>query len=206
MPECDVLIIGGDIAPDRPGNYRAQDRAEWQIHWLDTEFRQWLHDQSATEIIGIAGNHDFGFELTKDADSDQLRDLPWTYLLDSGTEIDGVKFWGTPWVPNLLSWAFYGDAVKLEQTYGSIPKDTDIVISHGPPETLLDFTNHKGGGHVGAPQALDMLDRVRPKALICGHIHEGFGKTRFLDTDVYNVAYVDEHYVPSHTTVVIDGF
>lgn len=218
MPECDILIIAGDVCPDRPGNYLAQDRALWQLQWLDTNFRAWLEVQreSIDFIVGIAGNHDFGFEYLMDSkNSGHVEEgtdpLPWTYLRDSGTEIrtgpdSTVKLWGLPWVPNLMSWAFYGDSEKLRQVYEAVPEDTDIVISHGPPKGFRDWTDNKGGGHVGAKQALPMLERVQPQALICGHIHEAFGKEIRIKTPIYNVAYVDEFYIPRYTTVVIDEF
>ena len=28
------------------------------------------------------------------------------YLEDSGVEIDGVRFWGSPWTPTFMDWAF----------------------------------------------------------------------------------------------------
>lgn len=205
MPECDILIIAGDVCPMEDHD------VGYQLNWLDRSFRAWLEAQPAKHIIGIAGNHDFAFEYLNDAKQAGIKEkaleLPWTYLLDSGTEIEGIKFWGLPWVPNLRGWAFYGDDIQLETSYQSVPKDTDVVISHGPPKGLLDFTNHKGGGHVGSEQALSMLDRVNPKAFVCGHIHEGFGKdVTEAGTDVYNVAYVDEAYIPRYATVVLDGF
>lgn len=202
IPECDVLIIAGDICPDRPGNYRADDKSEFQLGWLDASFTPWLEVQPAKHIVGIAGNHDFALEFYWE----YAHRLPWTYLIDSGTEIDGIKFWGLPWVPNLQSWAFYGNDIQLETVYQSVPEGTDVVISHGPPMTFLDWTDHRSGGHVGAIQAVNMIERVQPKAYVCGHIHEGFGKDHLGNTDIYNVAYVDEHYIPRYTTVVLDGF
>lgn len=62
----------------------------------------------------IAGNHDLTFDVAnyqslwqrfghcKQFDSQQLRDLiatatGVTYLEDSGTVINGLKIWGSPW-------------------------------------------------------------------------------------------------------------
>jgi len=189
-PECDVFIIAGDVCPmDDHGPAR-------QLDYLDKEFREFLERIPAKHIIGIAGNHDFAFEHQPSA-VDKL-DLPWTYLRDSSVTIDGVKFYGLPWVPNLIHWAFYATKQQLDERYNAVPQDTDVVISHGPPYFIGDLSKI-GNINCGARQANNMMARVKPKAFICGHIHEGFGKYSYRGqhgskTDVYNVSFLDELY------------
>ena len=36
VPPCDVLVIAGDITP------ATNHDVDFQVHWLDTEFRRWL--------------------------------------------------------------------------------------------------------------------------------------------------------------------
>lgn len=196
-PESEVLLIAGDICPDFGF---PPDKASYasQLHWLDTSFRQWLTEQPTKHIIGIAGNHDFVFE---DRDAIEGLNLPWVYLQDSQHEHEGIKYYGLPWVPNLRSWAFYGNNSKLDDVYGDIPDDTDIIISHGPPSGILDRV---GIQYVGALQARSAIERISPKAFICGHIHEGFGHRTLGDTSIFNVSYVDEYYVPRDQFVFID--
>src|SRR5262245_10841711 len=124
MPECDLLLLGGDLTPLTNHN------PDYQAEWLDTTFRYWLRQQPARRIIGIAGNHDFVFEQMP-----QLvpRNLPWTYLQDSGTHWEGWKIWGTPWQPWFFDWAFNGDEYLLERKWSLVPDDTDILVVHGPP-------------------------------------------------------------------------
>jgi DNA repair exonuclease SbcCD nuclease subunit len=52
-PECDLLLIGGDICPDM--------LPEDQFRWLNQVFRTWLERVPARNIVGIAGNHDLTF-------------------------------------------------------------------------------------------------------------------------------------------------
>lgn len=197
-PECDIFIIAGDVCPmDDHGLDR-------QLKFLDRDFRVFLERIPAKNILGIAGNHDFVFEQWPDRVAEL--ELPWTYLQDSSVEIyqpllpdePGLKFYGLPWVPNLVNWAFYGTKQQLAERYEAIPKDTDIVISHGPPFFMGDLSK-MGGVNCGARQANDMMGRVKPKAFVCGHIHEGHGSYRYRgqhgsQTDVYNVSFLDEHY------------
>src|SRR4051794_28130253 len=85
VPTCDLLLIAGDITPV------VNHGEQFQRDWLDGEFRRWLQRQPARQIIGIAGNHDLIYEH---APEHVPRDLPWTYLQDSGTTFDGLNIWG----------------------------------------------------------------------------------------------------------------
>ena len=95
----------------------------------------------------------------------------------------------------------------MKERYDAVPMGTDIVLSHGPPYGYGDALNgalvYLGGEfkeeRVGSRAATDMLSRVHPGALVCGHIHEGFGSYRHTGpeghvTDIYLVSYVDEFY------------
>lgn len=186
VPACDILLLGGDICP------LAFDRNIKRCQaWLDNEFRAWLWSVPAKRIVAIAGNHDFAFEHDQ-----KIRDLnlPWIYLRDSGADIEGLKIWGLPWVPNLPGWAFYANTELLEAKYAQIPEGYDIVLSHGPPYGYGDQIAR--GPRVGAHPAVPMIERVKPKHFICGHIHEGYGAYRAHGTDIWNVSFVDEFYTP----------
>lgn len=191
IPPCDVLIVAGDVCP-------VVDHAlARQLTWLDGPFREWLLQVPAARIIGIAGNHDFVFE--KWPLEVLTLDLPWTYLQDTGTSFEGLRFWGTPWVPNLSRWAFHAMDHILDEKLALVPSDTDIVISHGPPHRYRDLTVPRFGGvNAGFPGANDMLNRVKPHAFVCGHIHEAYGVAHHRNgvTDIFNVSRMTENYEP----------
>lgn len=197
IPECDLLLIGGDVCP------MYDHHVDVQLQWLDSYFRLWLKNVPARHIIGIAGNHDFVFEQ-RSASVDALR-LPWEYLEGDETSFEDLWIWGLPWVPNLPSWAFYASAMALGEAYDKVPKGVDIVLSHGPPRGYGDFTSPMyGSAHVGSRAAKNMLERVKPQAFVCGHIHEGYGHYRHTcqhghEVDIYNVSFVDEHYTPRYS-------
>src|SRR2546423_393204 len=75
VPECDLLLLAGDVAP------ATNHGIPFQAGWLDQHFRRWLRRLPARKIVGIAGNHDLIF----DHEPQRVpHDLPWTYLQDSG--------------------------------------------------------------------------------------------------------------------------
>ena len=195
VPHCEVLIVAGDVCPI------VDHSVDFQLGWLDTNFRTWLENSNAKNIIGIAGNHDFAFE--KRAKAIENLELPWLYLRDSSYKYQGIKYYGLPWIPNLQAWAFYANDLTLERKYKVIPSDVDVIISHGPPKGFCDQNiNHHPCGSEGGLRA---LRRVQPKAFVCGHIHEAYGRQDDgALTTVYNVSYVDVDYKPKHRFTVID--
>ncbi len=63
------------------------------------------------------------------------------YLNDSGCEIEGVRFWGSPIQPEFGNLAFNrkrGEDIK--EHWDLIPLNTDILITHGSPYSILDKT------------------------------------------------------------------
>ena len=45
------------------------------------------------------------------------------YLCDSSYEYEGHRFYGTPWIQDLKSWAFYLDDESLNEKWNNIPKN-----------------------------------------------------------------------------------
>ena len=69
-----------------------------------------------------------------------------------------------------------------------VPLNTDILITHTPPKYHLDETGSRAA--VGCESLRQMLWRIRPSLLICGHVHESRGAQRVLwDLDCPNVKY-----------------
>lgn len=210
IPDCDLLLVGGDIAPDHPigktKRYALDDvGAAYQLSWLKTDFRPWLRDLRSRdiEVVGIAGNHDFVFERMP-RDVDQLG-LPWTYLKDRTVKtLSGPVVHGTPWVPGLPRWAFYASPTALYARAESIPTGLDILLSHGPPYGTADFVAPQfGSEHVGDYALKYELKRIKPKALICGHVHEQYGVHEHPYTTVYNVSHNTETYNPINDPIEV---
>jgi Icc-related predicted phosphoesterase len=213
IDDCDVLIIGGDVCPDHPiGKVEryalVNNGSDYQLEWLDTDFRRWLNslNERGISVVGIAGNHDFVFERMKAAVAELH--LPWTYLLDEEVEVAGLRIYGTPWVPGLPRWAFHASDGALVARAATIPRDLDILISHGPPYGILDFVAPQFGSlHVGDVALRNALeDDLNPQVLVCGHIHEQYGGRIVGSTSVLNVSHNDENYNPINPPVELVEF
>lgn len=205
----DLLIIAGDLT--------ARDQVKEYMSFL-----RWFNSQNYRKKILIAGNHDNGFVGPWGDAKGPFREnktfYDFDYLLDSGTKFEGLKIWGTPWTKtfpgiNPKCCAFTVDREsELQEKFDLIPNDIDILISHGPPFMILDEVDPAGDGTMfptGSQMLRMALDRVRPKVLICGHIHEQGGKSLMYkhqgpNTMCYNVSYVNEYYKPVNKVTRIE--
>ena len=190
IPDCDLLLLSGDYCP----------MSKHQHWWYRDKFAIWLNGLSnRMKIIGVAGNHDFIFEEYPHL----LPVLNWEYLQDSGCEFNGLKFWGTPWTLRFHDWAFNADENELNQKFGLIPDDTDIIITHGPPLGYGDFSQY-GKERIGSKYLYDKIVRIQPKLVVYGHNHDGYGRYQIGNTVCLNCALVNDAYKPVNSIQVID--
>jgi predicted phosphodiesterase len=152
--------------------------------------------------VAIAGNHDFCFENDLEA-ARQALPADITYLHDSRCELDGVRYWGSPWQPWFLSWAFnLPRGPELAQKWALIPDDTDVLITHGPPHGILDRTDDDLA--VGCEELREAIKRVRPRVHAFGHIHEGYGVEQRDGTMFVNASTCTLRYRPTNAAIVVD--
>ena len=81
-------------------------------------------------------------------------------------------------------------ANKILRGFGQL----DILVCHQPPYGYLDKVSGKYGApkhfigkHAGSKVILNYIKKYRPRYVFCGHIHEGEGKKRIGETEVYNL-------------------
>lgn len=202
IPPCDLLIVAGDLCPDYVGASRhAREDPEIQEAWLRGPFSRWAESIPLPPERKIAtwGNHDFVAECGGRATV--ARHLPVTIGCDETFRCLGLNIWISPWCNRFPGrWAFMRDPADLARIYESIPGETDIIVTHQPPQRFGDreWTGPDGFQHVGSAELVAALTRVRPQALICGHIHRGFGAYSCAGVPIYNVSVMDEDYRPTH--------
>jgi Icc-related predicted phosphoesterase len=196
----DVLIVAGDLTA-------------CDIYSQMLDFYDWLEKQDYELKIFIAGNHD---GLLKDYKPGYNYDKTVLYLRDSGVEFRGFKIWGSPWTPTFYNWHFMKDrGAEIRERWDLIPKDTDILITHGPPHGILDSAKRGGQHeHVGCEELYDVVREIKPKLHVFGHIHGAHG-IRVKDwssegekphsTIFVNASIMDDNYeaVHSHTRVCL---
>ena len=135
--------------------------------WLGT-----LNDSCRYKVV-ICGNHDFCFQ--EQAGEARARITNAVYLEDSGCELAGLTFYGSPWQPWFGGWAFnLPRGEELAKVWEKVPAGVDVLVTHGPPEGILDRTNR--GELVGCRDLLLRVYEVRPRLHVFGHIHEAAGR------------------------------
>jgi predicted phosphodiesterase len=202
VPEGDVLIHAGDCC---------NTGSERDVY----QFANWLRSLPHRWKVVIAGNHDWFFQKQPERARAYLGpDV--IYLQDSGCEIEGLTFWGSPWQPWFMDWAFNlpRKGAKLREKWNLIPFDTDILITHSPPYRILDQVKPRrtkwgqeeepGSGPLGCEELAIRLQIVRPKLHVFGHIHDAYGHEEWNGTIYVNASICDEQYRPVNRAVIID--
>jgi Icc-related predicted phosphoesterase len=125
------------------------------------------------------------------------------YLQESSITVDGFKIYGTPITPYFFNWAFNRHPGEdIEKHVNKIPTNVDILISHGPPYGILDV--NVNGQHCGCPSLLSKVEELKPKLLVFGHIHEGYGQIQNGKTTFVNASLLNEKYRYQNDPIIVD--
>jgi Icc-related predicted phosphoesterase len=187
LPDADLLVHCGDLTGS--GSVKA---FESNYSWLESARKRY-----PLGVLYTPGNHDRGLdrewiESNLDLDKSNIyRGLPSlsfndrqsilkglencgvTVLIDQSITIDGLKFHGSPFTPIFRNWAFMGSELWLAQHWArTVPKDTDVLVTHGPPKYILDLCPN---GNVGSDSLTMFVKDITVKLHAFGHIHEGAG-------------------------------
>lgn len=189
IPDGDLLIHAGD------GTFEGKP-FEVKL-WI-----AWMESLPHPKKVMIAGNHDWLFQKNPTFARSMIPDSI-IYLEDNMKEVAGFKIYGAPWTPFFLNWAFNLErGHRIREKWNKIPRDTDILVTHGPPMGILDQVPN--GEHVGCKDLNDIIKRIKPKLHVFGHIHHGgpnlvkTGSTTFV-----NAAVLGEDYHPNISPVVV---
>lgn len=198
LNHADIIVFCGDMS-SQGYSFECESFMKWFDGFMP-------HAQK----VMIAGNHDFFFDTnwkahtdrgakrfrvkTPSPDADQkveellLKYPRIHYLNDSGVNLYGLNFWGSPVTPWFHDWAFNRTRCDgqenvvngIKQHWDKIPNDTDILVVHGPPYKKLDllapkFRRFNEDINVGCKDLSIAIERVQPRVVSFGHIHEGHG-------------------------------
>lgn len=209
----DLALFAGDVALLR--GLSSQDVYD-QLGWMNTEFHDFCSKWSKTKIVFIPGNHDF-FPLLRERFDDKLHeknlDLKLasnaTMLVDKLVEVNGLRIYGTPWVPIIsYRWAFEAESDKLTKRFSLIPTGVDILLTHTPPRF-----NHLGvslaygadSDDFGSSELVAEIFKKEPKMCFCGHIHTGdHALNKIGSSEVWNVARLNESYHVAYEPITLE--
>lgn len=180
LPPGDVLIHCGDLT-NEGRLWETQKMLKWLAYQKDVY----------SEVILVAGNHDFIAQREAPLYAEMCADWGITYLNDSTASYKGVKFYGSPWTPKFYDWAFMESEADLARRFARIPEDTDVLITHGPPRFILDQNEQKE--HCGSQALLDRVFQVAPKVHCFGHIHTSHGETIVNGVHFINAAVTNDY-------------
>jgi Icc-related predicted phosphoesterase len=186
----DVLIHCGDFT--RMGEV---DEVE--------DFADFISMQNFHHKIVIAGNHDWCFEDNRRAEAEKvLTEKGIIYLNDSGIEIAGKYFWGSPIQPEFCDWAFNRPrGKKIAEHWQLIPKYTDVLITHGPAFGYLDECYH--GERVGCEELAKVVFKIKPSIHAFGHIHEDYGTDEKRGVLFVNACSLNEDYELANPPITV---
>ena len=209
---------------DRYGRPGSHDDRAGQTRWFLDNWAEWCAENPQIQMVMIPGNHDFAFAEPpkwagnfwdwkfQDEEMSSVGYIPGIFadncpsnlhiLNQTSVELFGRVIWGGPHSPNFWNWAFNfpKDPMEYEKVssdyWEQIPSNVDILISHGPPQGILDKApDGRGCGCYHLKKQLGCgvagTERIAPELMVFGHIHSGHGnltagKTTFVNASMCN--------------------
>ena len=166
IPAGDVLIHCGDAFC---GDDMASLRSD--LAWIGALPHRWK--------LFVRGNHDLCLDWALRAHPPMVEKLLGaagiTLLRDAVVEIGGVKFWGVDW-----------------QSRVTISTGLDVIISHCPAKGMLDQRYPPNSEHLGDAWLAAQIAKVKPRLVVSGHFHGGYGKTDQNGTTFVNCSLTNE--------------
>lgn len=198
MPDGDVLVCAGDIT--YRGSLEVIER-----------FADWMKKFPHKYKVIVFGNHETFKRFGGDEEPLALKiieEAGLTLLKNSGIDIDGTYFWGSPATPQFGNWAYmYKRGEPAVKQWAQIPDDTSVLITHGPAFGILDDAPRGRGKFekVGCEALLDRIWELKKlKAHCFGHIHNSYGVREIEGVKFANVAICNEDYEPVNQPQVIE--
>ncbi|CAF3912366.1 unnamed protein product [Adineta steineri] len=180
IPDGDIFLHCGDFT----------NRHDWlnlsadQIPQSVIDFNQWLGKLSHPHKLVICGNHELGFGKLSHEEIQSKYLTNCKYLKDELIQIEDISIYGCPWP--------FTEHYRTK--WPSIPSHIDILMTHVPPQFILDLayqpkalsstepcsmcnnTVHGCYGHWGSASLIkEIRQRIQPRVHCFGHVHDDPG-------------------------------
>jgi len=182
--DIDIVMHTGDSSNPRSPSMNEE---------MARVFFEWYSDLYIPHKIYVPGNHDTAF-YAKYILPEEYPKI--TFLENRAVTINGKKIYGSPYTPNFGSgWAYNMGSSSIEANWKGIPRDTNILLTHGPPYGVMDLAPRDI--HAGCPKLLNAIEEMSELELhIFGHIHSN-NVTR-------NSGVLTEEFISINASVVND--
>ncbi len=169
-PDTDIIIVAGDLT-----THGTAQEAEAAIGLLQ---------KTAKPVFVVAGNMD-------PPELDDVFTRLGVSINGRGLIVDGVGFFGVsgaPVSPLMTPNEISEDEIarRAEAGWQNVAEARwKVFVPHAPPHnTRVDIV--RSGKHVGSTAVRAFIERFRPDAVLCGHIHEARGVDSVGSTHVIN--------------------
>lgn len=160
VPPGDILLHAGD--------FTFFGRTRRAI----VDFNDWLGELPHRHKVVVPGNHEYLLE----GNPEFGRLITNAHLLiNESVVVEGVRIWGSPLTRHDGGAFGRSHALDRIRIYETIPADTEILITHGPPHGILDTSGAANSAPAGDVELRRAVVRIRPRLHLFGHIHPGYG-------------------------------
>ena len=197
LGEADVICIVGDITSD---DYRKDADTQWR--WYNEEYLPWIEGLPASKVITVAGNHDYCFLEHRPTLTDKH-----IYLENSGIEIDGVTFYGTPNTrPPINNFAFSESSERLTEVFSEIPNKLDVLLCHSAPYEVNNCGMLADSSEdIGNMELTEAIKNKDIRYIFCGHVHTGnHVMSEWRGKKIANVSYCKESKAPAYEPLILE--
>jgi predicted phosphodiesterase len=191
IPECDVAIFAGDCC-------KYGSREEFY------DFVKWYQNVPAKLKLLTPGNHDFCTQKYPHFGDQACQEYGIQYMADNGYTIDNLAYYGWPWTPPYGNYAWMATESWMAGRLNNIQYPHHVLISHGPPRGILDWTPRDGGQSVGSMALFKHHGWSMSEVHIFGHIHHSYGAERYKGKLYVNCSLLNEEYELVNKPVVIN--
>lgn len=184
VPDGDLIIHSGDAT-------------NWGSPNEIIAFASWFGSLPHGHKVFVPGNHDIDIQNNEAMWRQHFKQMGITMTSNGVVFVGDLKLLCVSYVPVYGQWAFMRDEADLHRLYTIMPVqqgDIDILVTHGPPLGILDFVcgydldTGAPGWSLGSKALREFVHKIKPRAHVFGHIHEGAGEYAEDGTLFFNAA------------------
>jgi Icc-related predicted phosphoesterase len=202
LGQPDLVVLSGDMIRNfRPSRHDYGHEEELQLNHFVPMIDYIDFVWPGVDIFGLRGNHDWcNYEIPGSVKAfDKLEGQSYEW---NSYKIHGFR--GVGWFHGFWKDEYREDQLKM--LCDLVPRDTNILITHNPPEGYLDdvrdvvpvpFDPDNGPQppllvprNIGSPAIRDLVENQLPnlKVHLFGHVHEQGGKVQVRNNKIFSNA------------------